>query len=146
MGLDLHTFIPNTDHRWVRIADTKPGNVIFTAHENVLLERAARELRCATVLSKHTFHAQTLKVVTDRGEIVLTPEHRLLVYMIDGKGPKWLAASEFKIGYRIRRLNPLWWDDYTYAEILRIEDAGEREVVDLRTNTGTFIANCFVSR
>jgi hypothetical protein len=93
MGFDLHTFVPYMDHRWIHIANTKPDDVIFTTHEDVLLERVARKLRYTTVLSKSTFRAQTLKVVTDRGEVTLTPEHQLLMYMMNGKGPKWLAGE-----------------------------------------------------
>jgi hypothetical protein len=78
MGFDLQTFVPYMDHRWIHIANTKPDDVIFTTHEDVLLGRVA---------------AQTLKVVTDRGEVTLTPEHQLLVYMMNGKGPKWLAGE-----------------------------------------------------
>lgn len=103
------TPVLTADMRWVPIDSLHPGDEIVGVDETIPGGKGAcRRMRRSIVEAKREIVSRALRVVTDHGEIVVTPEHRLLAKQRNGLMQQWREAKDFKVGDRLRRIATPW--------------------------------------
>jgi hypothetical protein len=110
------TLVLTADFRWVAISEVAPGDELISVDENPPGGKgAARKMRKATVEARFHLKSPALRIVTDRGEIVVTPEHKLLNFY-GNSYLKWQEAKRLKVGGLLRMLVDPWPDSRGYGD------------------------------
>jgi hypothetical protein len=105
------------DFSWKRIDDIQIGENIWAFDEFPVVGKF-RKSRLTTVLDKFERKAPAVKLITDRGEVVCSTDHRWLVYS-KGYRTFWIEASEIQPGWRLFSFaEPI--EDYTSNDEYKI--------------------------
>jgi hypothetical protein len=161
--LDPATPVLFEDFSWRPLATVRPGDRLIGFDEEPEGPRKIRKFRSSKVEGVWTFHKPVLRVVTESTEFYTTEDHLWL----EGRTRKqWKRADRLSVSSVLHRfdvaLGPDFLDDYklgffgrsidfAHDRIVSIERAGEREVIDIRTSTRTFMAaglathNCYAA-
>lgn len=114
--LSPETRVLTADMRWVPISDLAIGQEVVALDENIPGGRGAqRKMRRAVVQAKWDVHSRALRIVTDHGTIIATPEHRLLMKKRGAPTNIWFPAGKFKVGDKLRKC-VMPWGDSTFED------------------------------
>ena len=136
----------------------KPIKNLITGEEIVGVRKnsSGRWYYCKSkILNKFSRQAETIILTTDKGSTICTPDHKWL--RKDGKyreaikrksrSIKWISAPQQSFVENEKYRNG-WLKHSVYgnAKILKIEDGGTREVFNIETETGNYIASGMISK
>lgn len=166
------TRVLTADMRWVRIDQLSLGDRLVACDEFSLGRHDHRKMRTASVEAIWRSRRASLRITLDDGRsVICSGEHRWL-YRNSNTTTRWLPASRMRIGGFMRSVTDAPWgesglDDAWFGgmidgegapwyegkrlphdgwhRIVSIEQLGGRDLVDIQTSTGTFIAEGLVS-
>ena len=109
--LDPDTLVLTADLRWIKLDDVHVGQELMAFDENTVKrpDRKAltRRFQKAIVEEKRELRSPVRRIVFEGGELIATPEHRLL-----GRRHKsdiqWFKAKDLKVGDTLRHLVSPW--------------------------------------
>jgi hypothetical protein len=105
--LDPSTRVLTDDLRWVPLSAIEPGQTILATDENIPGGKGgSRKMRRAVVEAKQHVIGNVLRITTDRGCILATPDHRFLVYRAGMY--RWKKAASLRPGQGLRFLTEPW--------------------------------------
>ncbi len=136
------------DMTWRPLGDVSAGDVLvgFDEHRPIV---GSRKLRPSIVQALWWSRQPSLRLVSERGEIVTTSHHRWL----SADDSRWWCTDFLAHGRRLHRLSLRGIAPRgratTPERVEALERGPRRDVVDIRTSTGTFFAaglathNCY---
>lgn len=111
--LDPKTKVLKTDLTWVELNTIQPGDELIGFDENLGLDKT--KLKPSKVLSVSKITRPSYRVVTDRGEVVASAEHRWKArdgsrkrHTRKGEGYGWIATDKLKPGDKIAFAEGPW--------------------------------------
>jgi hypothetical protein len=172
--LDPQTRVLTADLRWICIAELTPGTEIISVDEHSEGPRCGRKMRSGLVEAVVRVRRPAYRITFDDGRsLICTGQHPWLSRKNDTAW-FWRSIEEprpdlnqgnsqgiLEIGTKVRWatrapgdledgfFKSRFWENRAvpgdYATITNIEFVGERDLVDLQTSRGTYIAEGFVS-
>jgi hypothetical protein len=115
------TLVLTTDLRWVRADAVKVGDSIVGVDEFASGRKYHRRTLDSTVEFTRNFDWQRVRVVTDRGVIVTTPEHPFLA-RTKGQPYSWIPAAKLKPTHSIKYFGKPWREDFSDSWLSGIYD------------------------
>lgn len=168
--LDPETLVLTADLRWVRIAEVRQGDELVGVDEFSPGGRGpSRKMRSAVVVASAVSRGMAYRVTFDCGRAVIcTGNHRWLsrpsesVACTSWRSIEHHNKKKLRVGSLVRWVTSSTWEGGSlefwegrclpgkrvgagWSRIVSIEPLGERDMIDLQTTTGTFIAEGFVS-
>ena len=115
--LSEDTLVLLSNLKWVKIKDVNIGDKVISVDENAPGERKQRKMRTAIVENKFCFSAETLKLTTDDGKVLIaTREHKMLSKKWECiTEMAWKKIGDMKIGDSIRKITNTW-EEGTYED------------------------------
>lgn len=98
------TKILTADFRWVEAGGVEPGLPIWSVDEDApdAGNNKTRRLRTALIESVRTFNSERVRVVTDKGDIVVTPDHRFLTRTPTRATFRWTRADQMSADLTVK--------------------------------------------
>lgn len=111
------TLVLTSDLRWVPASAVKVGTKLIGVDEYADKKAVWRRMLETEVEFTRDFDWGRVKVLTDMGEVSVTPEHPFLVRKLWNGGRKntfgWIPASDLKAGDEIKFIGKPWSEDYS---------------------------------
>lgn len=101
--VEENTPVLMADFSWKAIKDVEVGEKVWAFDEEVI-DRGKRRWRAVSVIAKNTSKHTCLRVKTTKGDLILTPEHRVIARSV-GQSTKWSRADELRIGDMLRHVS-----------------------------------------
>lgn len=112
-----NTRVLTADLRWKPAREVRVGDELIGADEHVPGPKRHRRSRLAIVTDTQTFVSPRVRVVTDRGTIVVSANHPFLATRsskVETHGYYWVEASRLVTGARIAFLARPWEEETTW--------------------------------
>lgn len=106
------TLVCMRDLTWKRADEIKKGDAILGFDEHITSSTSRRYFKTSKVTASQIKQSQRLKIITDRGEIIVSPDHRF-IRRVSGKGT-WVEAHNLLVGHKIRFFTQPWETLQTY--------------------------------
>jgi intein/homing endonuclease len=137
-SLDPETKVLTDDMRWVAIKDLRPGDTLLSVDE-FSPESGGRKIRQATVLDWWEVTKPGFRVdFEDRNPLIASDDHPFL------RNDDWATVLHLQSGDKLARSNGGAAVE-GYNTVSSVTPIGDRRMVDIRTSTGTFIAEGMVT-
>jgi SAM-dependent methyltransferase len=115
------TLVLTSDLKWVRADSVKIGDSIIGVDEYRPGLGRHRRMINSNVEFIRNFEHKRYKVITDCGEIIVTPEHPFLTKR-NKSTLRWIQSSELQTGDRIKYVGNPWTEDYSDSWLSGIVD------------------------
>ena len=121
------TLVLTSDLRWIRADSVNIGDSIIGVNEFIPEKGLHRRMLNSNVEFIRNFEWDRYKLITDCGEIIVTPEHPFLTKRNKGNF-KWIPCDKLITGDKIKFVGESWMEDYSDSWLSGVLD-GEGCVV-----------------